>query len=73
MIAKVRKADQDMMDAALCVLIALHWRLRPRGESLILGDLSTGYMVLPASPAVRKYLIAPARKCSVAMDGVVPR
>ncbi len=51
-IAKPRKADQDRLDAALCVLIALHWRLHPRDASLLLGDLATGYMVLPASPAV---------------------
>lgn len=67
-----RKADQDKLDSALCVLIALHWRLRPRGESLLLGDLDNGYMVLPASRQVRKYLTEPARKYAVAMDGVVP-
>jgi len=67
-----KKAHQDMLDSALCVLIALHWRLRPREASLLLGDLLTGYMVLPASPEVRKYLTTPARKYSVAMDGVVP-
>jgi predicted RNase H-like nuclease len=71
-IAQPRKADQDKLDSALCVLIALHWRLRPRGASLLLGDLLTGYMVLPASPEVRGYLTEPARKHSVAMDGVVP-
>jgi predicted RNase H-like nuclease len=69
--AHPRKADQDKLDAALCVLIALYWRLRPREASLLLGDLATGYMVLPASPDVRKYMIEPAQKYSVAMDGVV--
>jgi predicted RNase H-like nuclease len=71
-IGQPRKADQDMMDSALCALIALRWRLRPRGESLLLGDLTTGYMVLPASPAVRERLTVPARKLSVPMDGVCP-
>jgi predicted RNase H-like nuclease len=71
-VAQPRKAHQDMMDSALCVLIALRWRLRPRGASLLLGDLTTGYMVLPVSPGVREYLTASARKYSVAMDGVVP-
>jgi predicted RNase H-like nuclease len=70
--AQPRKADQDKLDSALCVLIALHWRLRPRGASLLLGDLTTGYMVLPASREVREYLTIPARKHLVAMDGVVP-
>ena len=71
-IAQPRKANQDMMDSVLCVLIGLRWRLRPRGASLLLGDLATGYMVLPASLQVREYLTPPARKYSVAMDGVVP-
>lgn len=67
-----RKADQDKLDSVLCVLIALHWRLRPREASLLLGDLTTGYMVLPASREVREYLITPARKHSVPIDGVFP-
>ncbi len=71
-ITQPRKADQDKLDSALCVLIALHWRLRPRETSLLLGDLTTGYMVLPASREVREYLVNPARKHLVAMDGVVP-
>lgn len=70
--ARPRKADQDKLDSALCVLIALHWRLRPRETSLLLGDLNAGYMVLPASREVREYLIDAARKHLVAMDGVVP-
>jgi predicted RNase H-like nuclease len=71
--ARPRKADQDKLDAALCVLVALNWRLRPRHESLVHGDLIYGYMVAPASPAVREYLTKPARKHSLAIDGVVPR
>jgi predicted RNase H-like nuclease len=67
-----RKPNQDMMDSVICVLIALRWRLRPRGESLLLGDLTTGYMVLPASPTVRARLTVSARKLSVPMDGVYP-
>ena len=71
-IGQPRKADQDKLDSALCVLIALHWRLCAREASLLLGDLKTGYMVLPATREVRQYLIDSARKHSVAMDGVVP-
>lgn len=67
-----RKSDQDKLDSALCVLIALHWRLCPREASLLLGGLSAGYMVLPASQEVREYLRVPAQKHSVAMDGIVP-
>jgi predicted RNase H-like nuclease len=71
-VARPRKANQDMMDSVLCVLTALRLRLDFRVASLLLGDLTTGYMVLPASPQVREYLTPPARKYSVAMDGVVP-
>ena len=63
------KADQDRLDSALCLWIALHWRLRPRNQSLLLGDLATGYMVMPASLNVREYLREPAQEHSVAMDG----
>ncbi|MGD9657527.1 MAG: DUF429 domain-containing protein [Methylocystis sp.] len=71
-IPQPRKSDQDKLDSALCVLTAMHWRLRPRESSMILGDLSSGYMVLPASPQVRDYLTCSARKYSVAIDGKVP-
>jgi predicted RNase H-like nuclease len=67
-----QKADQDKLDSVLCALIALNWRLRPREASLLLGDLKTGYMVLPASKEVRKYLITPARRHMVPIDGRVP-
>jgi predicted RNase H-like nuclease len=71
-IAQPKKAHQDMLDSALCVMIALHWRRRPRETSLLVGDLFTGYMVLPASAQVRERLTAAARKYCVAIDGVVP-
>ncbi|HXD90906.1 MAG TPA: DUF429 domain-containing protein [Candidatus Binataceae bacterium] len=71
-IGRPSKADQDKLDSILCVLTALRWRLRPRDESLVIGDAINGYMVLPASPLVRERLSAAARKCSVAMDGVAP-
>jgi predicted RNase H-like nuclease len=66
------KADQDKLDSALCVLIALRWRLSARSDSLLLGDLHTGYMVLPASASVREYLANAARKYPVPVDGVIP-
>ena len=64
-----QKADQDKIDSVLCVLIALRWRLSPRNESLLIGDPDTGYMVTPASPAVRDCLTREARKRSVLIDG----
>ena len=66
-----RKRDQDMMDAALCTLIALRWRLGDRARSLLLGDLANGYMVVPITSAVRAHLARAAKKCVVPMDGVL--
>lgn len=71
-IVRPKKADQDKLDSVLCVLVALHWRLNPRDTSLFLGNLTTGYMVLPAIRAVREYLAGPAQRHQVAMDGIVP-
>jgi predicted RNase H-like nuclease len=64
------KVDQDMLDSVLCALIALRWRLGSRTDSLLLGDMATGYMVLPTSNAVRDYLTVQARKLSVQIDGL---
>ena len=68
-IAAPRKADQDRLDAALCVLIALRWRLRPPEESLLVGDVVTGYMVSPCCPPVRARLAVAARKHAVPIHG----
>lgn len=59
-IVKPTKADQDRLDAMLCLLIALWWRTQDRAQSLVLGDTRSGYMVLPASGDVRRRLVARA-------------
>jgi predicted RNase H-like nuclease len=59
------KADQDKLDSMLCLLVGLIWRLRPRHESLMLGDLETGYMIVPASEALRQRLDSKATACGV--------
>jgi predicted RNase H-like nuclease len=71
-IPKVVKADQDKLDAVICVLVAIRWRLRPRTNSVMLGDLVTGYMVIPASPDVGAYLTAAVKDKGVPIDGQVP-
>ncbi len=70
--AQPKKSDQDRLDAAICLLTALRWRLRPREESLMLGDLASGYMIFPASQDVRERLTVAARKLSVPVDGLIP-
>jgi predicted RNase H-like nuclease len=70
-IEQPRNADQDKLDAMLCLLIGLLWRLGHRSESMLLGCLTNGYMVLPASSAVRERITTAARKGSVPVDGIV--
>jgi predicted RNase H-like nuclease len=66
-----RKADQDRLDAGICLAIALRWRLRQREASIMMGDLSTGYMVSPASATMRAMLVVAAAKMGgVPVDGV---
>ncbi len=48
-----KKADQDRLDAMLCLLVAMRWRLAPREHSMMAGTLEAGYMVFPASIDVR--------------------
>jgi predicted RNase H-like nuclease len=66
---KPRKEEQDMLDSVLCVLIAMRWRMRPPSASLLLGDMTSGYMVVPATAPVRERLSACAARCSVKVDG----
>ena len=40
-----RKNDQDGLDACLCLLVALH--LAERRDCLMIGNLETGYIVVP--------------------------
>lgn len=63
-----RKADQDRLDAMLGLLVGLHWRLRDRSLSLLLGSLEEGYMVLPASPDVRRCIEEAARRIGVRVE-----
>jgi predicted RNase H-like nuclease len=60
-IAAPRKPDQDRLDAMICLLVALLWRLRPPQATMMIGSLESGYMVLPASAAVRERLADRAR------------
>lgn len=43
------KVDQDRLDAAVCLLVGIRWRLSPREMSVAIGDLRSGYMIAPAS------------------------
>ncbi len=45
--------NQDKLDAVICLLVAIRWLLRPRTDNVMLDDLETGYMAIPASADVR--------------------
>lgn len=55
-IVQPRKSDQDKLDATLCALIGLAWRVGTVSSSAMFGDLTCGYMVTPVSDATRSRL-----------------
>lgn len=65
---KPTKADQDRLDAMLCLLVAMHWRLGARDDCMMLGDLDTGYMVIPASLEVKERVRAAAIKVMISAN-----
>lgn len=64
------KSDQDRLDAALCLLIAMRWRLAPRSASAILGDLNSGYIVAPVRETVMARLLEEAARRNVPVDAI---
>ena len=51
-----RKADQDGLDACLCLLVALH--IVERGDCLMVGNYQTGYILVPHCPDLQEELAA---------------
>ena len=51
-----RKADQDRLDACICLLVALH--LADMRECLMVGDMDTGYIVVPSGDILHNELLA---------------
>ena len=65
-LAKPKKVDQDQIDAAICLLIALWWRKARAEHGLtVIGALESGYMVVPTSPETRKVFQEVAAKRKV--------
>ena len=54
--ASPRKPDQDGLDACICLLVALH--LSEGKDCLVVGDIETGYIVVPDSAGLRAELDA---------------
>lgn len=59
------KADQDRLDALICLVIAVIWRHGAIADSMLLGDPTSGYIVTPVSDDTRAVLMASAATRSV--------
>jgi predicted RNase H-like nuclease len=59
-ISRPRKSDQDKLDSIICTLVAVCWRLDPRQQMAMIGDLLNGYIVTPVSKLARERLAAAA-------------
>ena len=62
------KSDQDCLDAAICLIIALLWRREKRELMAVIGDGQNGYMVTPVSSEGKKILKQAADVKNVPMD-----
>ncbi len=51
-----RKADQDRLDAAICVVVTYLWWRYGLDHSIVVGDLETGYIVTPSGPEMTRRL-----------------
>lgn len=63
-----RKSDQDKVDAMICALIGLHWMVAPHDQSVVIGDLTNGYMIAPATNGIHVRLVGAAAKRGVPID-----
>ncbi|PRA53570.1 DUF429 domain-containing protein [Ochrobactrum sp. MYb68] len=59
--ASPRKSDQDKVDAMICALVGLHWLFAPRNESVMIGDIESGYMIAPAPNGIHERLCSAAQ------------
>ena len=59
---------QDKLDSAVCLLIAIRWRLGKREQSVAVGDLKNGYIIAPVSESVFKRLREVAAQRGVPID-----
>ena len=66
--SNLRKADQDRLDAGICLTIALAWRFGPPNKLLHIGDETAGYMATIVSDQTRHVLVTAAEKLGVAVD-----
>jgi predicted RNase H-like nuclease len=71
-LSKPAKSHQDMLDAVICAFIGLHWLTPERSQSMMLGDLRTGYIVAPVLRGIHPRIINAAARLGVSVDGRIP-
>ena len=59
------KGEQDMLDAVICLIVALQWRRAERESVAMIGDLDSGYMITPVSKSTKAVLQNSARERGV--------
>lgn len=62
------KADQDKLDAAICLVVALLWRRGLSDRVAMIGDVRKGYMVTVVCGKTREVLQQAARKKGVPFE-----
>ena len=67
-----KKSDQDRLDAAICLIVALQWRRGPRDRVVVIGDERHGYMVTPVSTETKAILQSAAVENGVPFDAPWP-
>ncbi|MFT3810360.1 MAG: DUF429 domain-containing protein [Micropepsaceae bacterium] len=66
------KSDQDRLDGALCLILAVEWRAGPLSSMLCIGDALTGYIVTHATGATRDVILRSAGLRGVPVDDSWP-
>ncbi|WP_419730982.1 DUF429 domain-containing protein [Lichenicola sp.] len=69
-IAVPKKADQDRLDAALCLLICRYWRQDSPAAGMVIGDDAHGYIATPVTAETRAILAHSAARNGVPVDTV---
>jgi predicted RNase H-like nuclease len=65
----LRKSDQDCVDAAICVVIAIRWWRFGYERSLAVGDLTSGYIITPSNPEMTRQIQESANARGVPVHG----
>lgn len=62
LISSPSKEDQGCLDSILCAIVGYHWRTKRREESITIGDLTSGYMIVPSQTETKATLNRASQK-----------